>query len=155
MIDILFIGTILSFLQYNKYINNFVLNNNEVLFSRYHLIFIYLYQYINALLILATVIYSIYILELILIGVDKQYSLIYILLEYIPHYKIYFINNNSFSQQFIFQFFIGLIFNFCIITFFIIFRGSSKEKSNRIIKQDLMLFTLFSFIINILLYVFL
>lgn len=155
MIDILFIGTILSFLQYNKYINNFVLNNNEILFSRYHLILIYLYQYINALLILATIIYSIYILELILIGVNKQYNLIYVLLEYIPHYKIYFINNNLFLQQFILQFFIGLILNFCIITFLIIFRGSSKEKSNRIIKQDLMLFTLLSFIINILLYVFL
>ena len=155
MIDILFIGTILSFLQYNKYINNFVLNSKEVLFSRFHLILIYLYQYINTLLILATIIYSVYILELILIGVNKQYNLIYILLDYIPHYKNYFINNNSFLQQFLLQFFIGLILNYCMITFLIIFRGSSKEKSNRIIKQDLMLFTLFSFIINILLYVFL
>ena len=155
MIDILFIGTILSYLQYNKYIDNYVLNNQEIVFSRYQLIQIYLYQYINALLILVTIIYCIYILELILIGVKKQYNLVYILLEYVPHYKIYFINNNSFLHQFMLQFFMGLIFNYCIITLLIILRGSSEEKSNRIIKQDLILFTLISFIINILLYVFL
>lgn len=155
MIDILFIGTILSYLQYNSYVNDFVQTKNDFTISRYQYIIVYLYQYINTLLILTTIVYSIYMIELLLIGVKKQYNLIYLILEFIPYYKDYFINENTFLQKIIVQFFIGLILNYFIIILLVIFRGSSKENTKRIIKQDLILFTLSSFIINILLYVFL
>ena len=126
MIDIFFIGIILSYLQYNKYINS-SMNERDFEISRYGLIIVYVYQYINALLLLSTIIYLIYLVEYILIGVNKQYNLIYLLLNIFPHYKNYFVNNNIFLQQFMFQFFIGLVLSYFIIILIIIFRGSSKS----------------------------
>lgn len=162
MIEFLFVGTILSYLQFNQYIDELyklynTSKDNDFLISRGQYISIYLYQYINALLLLIVIIYSIYFFEYVLgfFKKGKQYKFIFKILELVPHYKSFFAKNDLFLNDILIKFLIGLIINLIIILLIRLARRSNTVNNKNIIKQDVLIYTITSFIINVLLYLFL
>lgn len=176
MIEALFLGSMLSYVQFNRYVdNNFKIDSestnvqnmsNDI--SRYSYIMVYVNQYLNGLLLLCALIYGVYLIEYV-VGVstmkrskltetkmvgDKRNELFVTLLSFFPHYKPYFLNKDTFLQQVMKMYMVGLVMSYLLITAMIVLRKSKRETNIRKIKQDVLIFTILSFLINVLIFLY-
>lgn len=178
MIEALFIGTIISYMQFNVFLkDNFNMyqqkienndDNNAVTtpyqISRYTYLMLYVYQYVNSLIIMVVIIYGIYLTDFVFAlsanskqngSTIKKNELMALGLSFMPHYKKYFVMKNLFVQETLKHFFIGLVINYAFVVLLIMSRGSKTENNRKKIKQDVVVILTLSILTNILLTIFL
>ena len=180
MIEALFIGTIISYMQFNAYLkDNFNMYQQKVdkekendskapttpyQLSRYTYLMLFVYQYVNGLIMMVILIYGIYLIDYVFAlstnstqdgSTIKKNEVMELWLSFMPHYKKYFVTKNLFVQETLKHFFIGLIINYAFISLLIMSRGSKTENNRKKIKQDVVVILTMSILTNILLTIFL
>ena len=173
MIEFYLIGALLSFLQYNKYVDySFDFGNIDVKsqsgcnssndattqqppkfkFNRNEFVLISLYNLLYTLFLISMVVYLVYIFEFVMKFLNKSDSYgDFVLLKNIasfnPKYDAFLTVPNKFVNTVFKTMVMSLVLNVILVQMVIFFRGQIEESDRKKIKQDLKLIMLVSILI--------
>lgn len=127
----------------------------ETGFARIELLQIVLHQYLNAVIMFAISLYTIYMTEYVLnttMSPQEPYNFSMYIQEIMPHYGKYFNEKDTFIKQTIQALFIGFLSNYILVNAMSFIRGGYYEKNKGRIKIEAFVVSVLSFVINVLIY---